>query len=263
MTVKDILATVDASEAGRDRLAVALRLTQRFGARITAYYMSPTVEPGRRAPGAVSYVELAESMEAQFAADLKSRGLEGRWFLSAQPVAEDIARHLRAADLGVLGLGDPDAPSDAQGFKLEDVVLQCGRPVLGLPIINLPAETGRTVLVSWDGSRESSRALHDAMPLLLGAESVTVLTVDPASLKGPVPESAAAHLRRHGVKAVAKETASGDLEIGMAILSYAEYLHADLVVAGAYGHSRLSESLLGGVSRTLLHQMMVPVLMSH
>jgi nucleotide-binding universal stress UspA family protein len=261
--IKDILATVDASEAGRDRLGVALRLTQRFGARITAYYMSPTVGDERRAPGAVSLAELAESLESQFAADLKSRGLEGRWFLSAEPAADDIARHLRACDLGILGLGDPDARASAQGFNIEDVVLHCGRPVLGLPIINLPAETGKTVLVSWDGSRSSTRALHDALPLLLGAESVTVLTVDPGGLKGPVPESAAAHLRRHGVKAVAKETASGDLEIGMAILSYAEYLHADLVVAGAYGHSRLSESILGGVSRTLLHQMMVPVLMSH
>jgi nucleotide-binding universal stress UspA family protein len=143
-------------------------------------------------------------------------------------------------------------------------VLACGRPVLGLPIMNLPPELGKTILVAWDGSRESTRAMHDALPLLAGAETVMVLTVDAErNLKGSGAEAAAAHLRRHGVKAIAKETSSAELELGLAILSYAESQRADLVVAGAYGHSRLSESILGGVSRTLLHQMMVPVLMSH
>ncbi|MBX6323123.1 MAG: universal stress protein [Rhodospirillaceae bacterium] len=271
MTIKDLLVVVDASEQGRERLRLGMGLAQRFGARITAYYMSPTVGTYRPEPttGAFSrdrersFAELAESLEVSFAEEARRRGLEGRWLLSSEHAGPDIASHARATDIVVLGLGDPDAATDAQGFAVEDVVLACGRPVLGLPIVRLPEAVGRSVLVAWDGSREASRAMHDAMPLLAAAEAVTVLTVDARGLKGPTGDSAAAHLRRHGVKAEAKETVSGALEIGMAVLSYAEHIDADLVVAGAYGHSRLSETLLGGVSRTLLHQMMIPVLMSH
>jgi nucleotide-binding universal stress UspA family protein len=177
---------------------------------------------------------------------------------------DDIACEIRSADLAVLGLGNPDSSvPDAQGFRPDDVIVACGRPVLGIPIANLPQEIGRNVLLAWDGSRGASRAMNDALPLLADAASVTVLSVEPDEPARRSAQSAAAHLRRHGVAAEAREIASAGMAIGDVVLAYCEHLRADLVVAGAFGHSRLRESVVGGVSRTLLHQMMVPVLMSH
>jgi len=184
--------------------------------------------------------------------------------LSGDNLVQDIVAHIRAVDLAIIGLGDPDRrDSDPQGFRPEEVILACGRPVLGVPIANVPAEGGRNVLVAWDGSRGATRAMHDALPLLKGADSVTLVAIDPPALD-PVPVKAAAeHLRWHGIEAIEKTVSSGGLAVGEAVLAECDYLHSDLVAAGAYGHSRLSESILGGVSRTLLRQMMVPVLMSH
>jgi nucleotide-binding universal stress UspA family protein len=203
-------------------------------------------------------------MEEQFEQDLKRYGLEGRWLLSGEPVVEDIAGEIRTVDLAILGLGNPDSSvSDAQGFRADDVIVACGRPVLALPIANLSPEIGSNVLLAWDGSSGAGRAMNDALPLLADAAAVTVLSVEPDEPTRQSAQSATAHLRRHGVTAEAREIASAGMAIGDVMLAYCEHLRADLVVAGAFGHSRLRESIVGGVSRTLLHQMMVPVLMSH
>ncbi len=118
-------------------------------------------------------------------------------------------------------------------------------------------------MVAWDGSRGAARALHDALPLLKRADTIALMAVDPRELDPAPARSAARHLRRHGIEASDRILSSGGLTIGEAIVAECDYLHSVLIVAGAYGHSRISESMLGGVSRTLLRQMMVPVLMSH
>jgi len=195
---------------------------------------------------------------------LKRHGLEGRWLLSGDPVAADIAEQSRTVDLVVLGLGNPDpSAADPQGVRPDDVILACGRPVLALPIANIPGEIGKDVLLAWDGSRGASRAMHDALPLLVDARSVSVVCVDPAEPLWESARSAAAHLGRHGLPATAARIPSGGMGIGDAILAHCDHIGVDIVVAGAYGHGRFRESILGGVSRTLLRQMMVPVLVSH
>lgn len=177
---------------------------------------------------------------------------------------KDIIAHIRTRDLAIIGLGDPGrVDPDPQGFRPEEVILACGRPALGIPIANVPAGIGRNIVVAWDGSRGAARALHDALPLLKRADTIALVAVDPPELDPAPAQSAARHLRRHGIEASERILSGGGLTIGEAILAECDYLHSDLVVAGAYGHSRRSESILGGVSRTLLRQMMVPVLMSH
>jgi nucleotide-binding universal stress UspA family protein len=123
------------------------------------------------------------------------------------------------------------------------------------------------VLIAWDGTREATRALNDALPLMTQAKTVTVITVFAqqseferahAGLQRTVH-----HLERHGVAARAEESLRGDLAISDVLLSRAADLGADLLVAGAYHHSPLREALLGGVSRELLQHMTVPLLMSH
>ena len=265
MAIKDLVVTIDPSRPGKQRLELAFRLAQRFRANLIGYYVAPTI--GEYVTGAerstTSAEEMADAMEHRFEQDLKLHGLAGAWFLSGDPVVADFVDRIRTVDLAILGLGNPDrAVPDAQGFRPDEVIVACGRPVLGVPIANLPGEIGRTVLLAWDGSRAASRAMNDALPLLAEADAVTVLSVDPGEPMRKSGRSAAAHLRRHGIAAEASEIASAGMGIGEVVLAHCEHLHADLVIAGAFGHSRLRESIVGGVSRTLLRQMMIPVLMS-
>ena len=126
---------------------------------------------------------------------------------------------------------------------------------------------GRRVLVAWNASRAATRAVNDAMPLLAGAETVTVLCVDPDEDRrahGEVPGmDIAVHLARHGVKARVETTMSGGIGVGNTLLSRASDIGADLLVMGAYGHARVRELLLGGATRTILESMTLPVLMAH
>ena len=126
---------------------------------------------------------------------------------------------------------------------------------------------GSNVLVAWNATREAARAVNDAMPILQKAEKVTVLSINPPSEEagGPVWPAAdiALHLARHGVKAEASSTVSHEIDVGNAILSRAADFGSDLIVMGGYGHSRQREFILGGVTRTLLGHMTVPVIMSH
>jgi nucleotide-binding universal stress UspA family protein len=126
---------------------------------------------------------------------------------------------------------------------------------------------GERVLVAWNASRESTRAINDALPLLKNAAMVTVLAVNPKhgiEGHGDVPAAdIALHLARHGVKAEAAHTIAKDISEGDALLSYAADLGVDLIVSGGYGHSRAREMVFGGVTRTLLQEMTVPMLLSH
>jgi nucleotide-binding universal stress UspA family protein len=121
--------------------------------------------------------------------------------------------------------------------------------------------------VAWNAGREAVRAVNDALPILQAAESVSVLAVDPPSGKrgeGPIPSADICHhLARHGVHAEAASSVVKDIEIGSFLLSHAADRGVDMIVMGAYGHSRLSEMMLGGVTRSMLQHMTVPVFMSH
>lgn len=266
--LKDLLVTIDASRDGRQRLAVAVELAQRSGAHLTGCYRAIALEPtaasdlaetGRSHDGT-----LAESMEQRFHDDLARFDLSGAWLATGERPLDDVVGRTRTADLAIVGLGDPDRVEDnPQGFHPEELILAAGRPVLGIPIANVPERLGSTVLIAWEGSRAASRAMNDALPLLVSARRVTVLSIGAEDRALPMAEAATAHLRRHGVPAEASHAADDDLGIGEVILAHADRLNVDLVVAGAYGHSRMSHAILGGVSRTLLRQMMVPVLMSH
>ncbi len=144
-----------------------------------------------------------------------------------------------------------------------------GRPVLLIPYAGEFAEFDSHVLIAWNGSRESARALHDAMFFIEKADAVTVIEVDPPTSarewrsRSSRRSHVVAALKRRGVEAAAAPTVSGGTPVADVILSLAADLGADLVVMGAYGHSRLRELVLGGVSRSMFQEMTVPVLMSH
>ena len=182
--------------------------------------------------------------------------------------AETVALQARYADLAILGQRNP---TDTSLAAVSDVVgttlLSSGRPVLVLPYLGDFSAVGRNILAGWKSTREAARAINDAMPLLQRADTVTVLAINPEhgiGGDGDVPASdIALHLARHGVKASAAHTVAKEIPEGDALLNYASDNGADLIVAGGYGHSRMRELMFGGVTRTLLTSMTVPVFLSH
>ena len=177
-----------------------------------------------------------------------------------------IARHARYADLVIVGQGDPDEPGLGGRRLLESVTLSVGRPVLAIPYIGAERPVGRVVTIAWDAGREAARAVADALPLLAGAEEVHLLMVNPTiGIYGHGEEPGAdmaLNLARHGIKAEAHTIAAPDIDEGDAILSWLSDSGSDLLVMGLYGHARLLELVVGGVSRRILESMTVPVLLS-
>jgi nucleotide-binding universal stress UspA family protein len=143
--------------------------------------------------------------------------------------------------------------------------LTSGRPVIVLPPRAKVSQV-RRVLVGWNAEREAVRAVADALPLLVRAEVVEVLVVDPESHRaahGQEPGAdIARYLARHGVHVEVRRLSSGSDDVGHLLLSHAADFGADLVVMGAYGHSHLNEWIFGGVTRTALREAGLPVLMS-
>ncbi|AMP00120.1 universal stress family protein [Collimonas arenae] len=170
------------------------------------------------------------------------------------------------SDLLVLGQSYPDDPAGANVDTIPYVVLNSGCPVLVVPGTGAYAKIGSKVLIAWNGSMEARRAVHDAIPLLKRAEIVEVAVFNPNShegVHGQLPGSdISLYLARHGINIELKEEKS-KADVGEALLSLADSMQADLLVMGCYGHSRFRETLLGGVTHTILKSMRLPVLMSH
>jgi nucleotide-binding universal stress UspA family protein len=177
---------------------------------------------------------------------------------------EILALHGRYADLLVLGQDDPE--SDNAGL-LETVLFDSGRPVLAIPFAGNFNSIGKRVLVGWNASREASRALHDALPLIAKADTTTVFLANPKRGLGAHGEEPGAdiarHLARHGLMVEVAKAVADDVSDSALLLNHASDMGADLLVMGAYGHSRLREFILGGVTRSLLREMTIPVLLSH
>ncbi len=147
----------------------------------------------------------------------------------------------------------------------EGVLFESGRPVIFVPYIQkAPLKLDR-VMVCWDGSRVATRAIADAMPLLQKAKKVEIVVVSDKGSKADEAPGAdlAKHLARHDLQVELKRITSPDIDVASTVLSYAADSNADMIVMGGYGHSRLREFILGGMTRSMLESMTVPVLMSH
>jgi nucleotide-binding universal stress UspA family protein len=277
MPGRDVLVVIDNAATAGHLLAPASVLARRFDARLTGFF--PTGLPaaasfGDLASGAqlveafmTAQREEAVKAEAAYRQELGKLRVTGDWMMREADFGESVTALGRLFDLVVVAQANPDLPTPAPRMLPEDLVQALGRPVLVIPYAGEFAEFDQHVLVAWNGSRESARALHDAMFLIERADAVTVIEVDPPGnalgLADIGVADVVAALKRRGVEAMAAPTASGGTPVADVILSRAADLDADLVVMGAYGHSRLRELVLGGVSRGIFQEMTVPVLMSH
>lgn len=254
MSLRDILVFLDGGSASEGRLQLAVRIAREHGADLSGVFLHDD-QAG---------VLAAELAEQQFRACHTSIG--GDWHRMERRDPAGLIALARTADLVVLGQINPHV-RPAPWWRPDEIMVDCGRPVLMVPYVGSFTEIGRRVLIAWDGSREAARALHDALPVIGTATAVTVIMIrsreHDLQRHREATRGVIRHLARHDIAARADHPLRSGNAISDMLLSAAMDVSADLIVAGAYHHSPLRETLIGGVSRELLQAMTVPVLMSH
>jgi nucleotide-binding universal stress UspA family protein len=280
MTFKNLLVYVDGKPSSSKRIDAAIALATAFDAHLTALTLlaEPHVPPalGVHIPADVlsSQREATDKRADAFMEEVRHQAdqagltieLRREWVM-LDDFGAAFARQARHVDLTIVGQADPDEGDVDAELIAESAFMQSGRPTLLVPYIGARTLPPKRIVIAWDGSREAARAVGDALPLLEGAASVTVLVVDPGSLKGHVGDQPGAdlatHLARHDVKAEVVTAASGGLGVGDVIIGQATDSGADMIVMGGYGHSRLRELVLGGATQSILDHMPIPVFLAH
>ena len=280
MSYRNILTIVDDVGKPEQTIGAAIKLAETHQAHLTGLHVAADPVMQLYVDGPISQDVLialrdqaAQSIERARTAFEKVLGQstlssDFRSDIAATSVIDEVlAMHARHADLVVVTQSDSEKERAAGNAMPEEVILLSGRPVLVVPYIGIQKDFGNHVLVGWDGSREAARALNDALPILATADKVTVMSVNPKTGTGGTGELAGAdialHLARHGIKVEVMHETSNELSPDQVILSRAAELDIDMLVLGAYGTSRMRERLFGGVTRSLLREMTVPVLFSH
>lgn len=278
MAYRDIMVHLTEDPRNSVRVEAALLLAQQFDAHLTAlytlpppqqfYYMSEFI-PAEVIQQQVDETKLrGEKAKEAFEAAARRQGVKAEWLQSERLPVDAVEVSGRAFDLIVLGQPDPDPKNPLTVPAGVDVLphelaLRAGRPILTIPYAGKFPVIGSRVMVAWNGSREAARAVHDAMPLLTRARQVIIFGINPEGSRGTPGADLARHLARHGVKVEIAHTVADEIGAGDALLSAVADRSADLLVMGAYGHSRLREVVFGGVTETVLGSMTVPVFLSN
>ncbi|HEX4024676.1 MAG TPA: universal stress protein [Steroidobacteraceae bacterium] len=288
MALRDLLVYLDQTSRSPARLQLVADLARRNGSRITALYVrewSPaqlahrrTAELAGRPFADVEALDCAaedsidqSALEARAALERLAvqYGLETEWRMVRGEARIVLPQHARYADLCILDTQMPAMSSSSGDNRLsEEILFTAGRPVLLMPQTGDFSTLGAHVAVAWNSSRAAARALNDALPLLEHSQQTTVITVNardfverPGAL--PLPKLLA-HLQRHGISARSIELPDvSPAEIADTLQEQARAAGADILVAGAHGHTWLHEVLLGSVTRDLLSRLRLPVMMSH
>lgn len=276
MSFKTILVHLNDSRRAEAVLEPAAQLATRYNSHLIGLhvYASMPASPIPMASTALGSVVGAERKNSEAIAEIfkrmtTSKEFVAEWQLQKVPhidLAPLVLERGRAADLIVVGQTDPDWDLSPLLDFPERLALESGRPVLVIPYGGRFPRIGHRVVIAWKAGRESARAAFDALPLLQGAESVHILEVkeraDAKSTLGP-DTSIAAALARHGIKPVVHTSIAADISVGDEVLSRLADFEADLLVMGAYGHSRFRELVFGGATRHIARHMTVPTLFSH
>jgi nucleotide-binding universal stress UspA family protein len=276
VTYKTILVHMDTGERAPTRLAFALEIARQANAHLVGLHAVsvPRIPAYAAVEGGERMREYQEKALAELAVRARSTferitAPSGHpsveWRESRGDAAEVVPLHARYADLVVLGQSNGAETSGIENDFVDRVLLAAGRPALVIPYAGAFTELGTRVLVAWNASREATRAVTDALPLLQAAQEVNVIAFNPdGAPHGEMPGAdIALFLARHGVRVTVSNERGTDIDAGNLLLSRAADMDVNLIVMGAYGHSRMQELILGGATRTILQSMTVPVLMSH
>ncbi len=278
MSYKTILVHLNDKRRVKAVLGPAIELARRAEAHLIGLHVyaavpaAPVTVPyGARVLGSLVAAERqeTEAIAAAFAEATRNQPFVAEWRAVKVPhvdLAAVVMDHGRAADLIVAGQTDPDWDLSPLMDFPERLALESGRPVLVVPYVGTYPDVGRNVVVAWKPGREAARAVFDALPILQAAQTVTILEI---KHKGEATDALApdttiaAALGRHGIKPVVRSSVAVDISVGDEILSRLADLGADLLVMGAYGHSRMRELVFGGATRHIARHMTVPTLFSH
>jgi nucleotide-binding universal stress UspA family protein len=274
--IKDVMVRLDGTAADETRLAAAESISGVFDGHIIAVFLNvlPVIVPAEG--DRVAAAESARSTQhAREAGDRLEAILIQRLSRLQKPVdirridvfsdtlADIAAREARQADTFV-ALRPNGAPHEPE-YMIEGVLFGSGRHLFLVPDRKPAKPAFDHILVAWNGSRESTRALAEAMPYLHKAKTVAVVSVvdDELEEDATIGIEAVNHLSHHGIEATLHHPKKRKGDVGAALIAEARRQKADLIVMGGYGHSRLREWLLGGVTYELLHQAPVPLLIAH
>lgn len=286
MAIKTILVPLDGTEAGESVLETAILIARRFESHLEVLHVKAdprdvfpfASEPGT--PGAMELmIEAAERSGGERSARARalfdeccrnahiaigtaapaSGGVSAAWHEETGLTAEVVAQRGRLVDL--ICVARP-VEKGSVPILLESALMDTGRPVLVAPPKAVKT-IGGNVAVAWNGSAEAARAVASALPFLVRAEKVTVVTVKGKDEAVAAPRELSAHLAWHNIRASTKTVTAGAKDAGAALLAEAQALGADLLVMGGYGHSRLREVIFGGVTQHVLSAARMPVLMVH
>ena len=277
MTYRNILVHVDETAAARTRASVAAGLAARFGATLTGMFLRSDYVPAFAAGDAFSAATAIEAFveernrtlakvsaiaRAAFEAEIAAHNLPATWI---EVDGDDDTSLLGAARRYDLTVFPHVATSILGGHEISasHIGMGSGGPVLVLPERGFQIPFGKRVLVAWKESREAARALRDAWPFLMAAEEVHFLTVSRNAPDG-FDDMMRQNLAAHGCANIHMHVdRNDDIDVANAIQRHSGMVGADLIVLGLYGHSRMRETLLGGVSRDMLDKLHLPLLVSH
>lgn len=293
MSIKKLMVPFLESEMSERAFKVAAVFAKEFKAHIDVIHMRQRLMPSLPGnvyyPFAVTYVEdnldiLQESMN-QTAVELEKKfvklcadqsvylletldhtddkGATATWTDTTKNLPYDLATRARVADITVMARPNDDAPQYTMDL-IEEVIFQSGQPVLIVGKNKKIDEFPKTVMVAWDGGREAARAVRESLPILQRAETVIVTAVGEMSWSAEPAERLTAYLKLHGVHAIYMHPTLGKHEEAEEVfLNRAKSKDVDLIVMGAYSHSRWREMVLGGFTRFMLRHSDISLLMAH
>ncbi len=274
---QDLLVYQDESDASANALAYATVLADEADGNLSAIMLSMINIYPMGLGDATADVWLAAQRQAEKEAKEMEQRLRERLAKSSPRAelrrsdivggdsAERLAEYGRYADATVLGWSGK-GKSENQRSLFNAALFHSGRPVMVVPEEFKRHQAPRNIMIAWSPSKEAARAVHDGLPLLKAADAVQITVVDDFATqieKENAGVDIAKHLARHDVHAEVKHVPKGSYGATRTLLDEAQYFAADLVVLGGYGHSRLSEWMLGGVTREMLADCKVPMLFSH
>jgi nucleotide-binding universal stress UspA family protein len=275
--VKDIIVNLSVTKEGSVVGKYAVSVAAALEAHLTgvAFIYDPVVPISGAGyiPAEVIEIQREDNETAADAAIKSFTAATDQAGISAEPLITNaslagagdyFARMARRFDLAIVGQAEPEISSMEQIIG-ETTLFESGRPMIMVPYIQKAPFKTDNVMICWDGSRTAARAVADAIPIIRKSGRVEIVIV--ASDRGKQDEIEGAdigqHLARHGLKVDVHRISGGNIDVGDALLSHAADSSADFMVMGGYGHSRLREFVLGGVTRSIFESMTLPVLLSH
>ncbi len=273
--MKTILVHADQGKAFSARIAFAIRQAKQHDAKLQAIYVIPPFQMAgyskysfpKEVLEARVQAEQAEAniVKAVFDQALQGQDIEASWIVQTGDLVDTLCGVARTSDMLIMGQRDTSDPKLVDAASPDRVVLRAGRPVLVTPHVEFAEDAGSHIMVAWDGSRESARALHDALPVLVKASLVDVVTFsEKKSVAAGVAslESIITFLKEYDINANGESLMLDGISVGNALLNRMVDRSANMLVMGGYGRSRLREVVLGGVTRTVLDHCSTPVMMS-